>query len=387
MNSYYVLIISLALLASTCQNTQSTDNNALPSSTTEAREDSLSLAAAYAAQARINEAVYPDIETSAIQARNEEDAADDPAIWVHPTERERSLVFGSNKRGGLAAYDLRGNEVAYYPIGSVNNVDLLYGFPLGDSLVTILGCSNRSDQSVDLFLVDNENGQLTNIAIDALSVDSMLIDDIYGFCFAHHQDSYYVTINGKNGCFQQFQLVVSKHKLDLELVRTLQFDSQTEGMVADSYWQQLYVGEEGRGIWRLAIDPNTGDSKSLLTQSDSLNPNIRYDIEGLSIYSLSDSTGYLIASSQGNFSYSIFERTPPNAYRTSFKIEARGGIDGVEETDGLDLTSDSLSALFPKGMLVVQDGFNYSTDNELIPQNFKYVDWRAIEDLLLSQVK
>ena len=36
------------------------------------------------------------------------DAADDPAIWIHPTQPEKSRVLGTNKKQGLLAYDLDG---------------------------------------------------------------------------------------------------------------------------------------------------------------------------------------------------------------------------------------------------------------------------------------
>src|SRR5690349_926907 len=60
--------------------------------------------------------------------------ADDPAIWVHPRNRARSLVIGTAKNGGLRVYDLAGREVqaiATPPGGRFNNVDIVSGFRLG----------------------------------------------------------------------------------------------------------------------------------------------------------------------------------------------------------------------------------------------------------------
>jgi 3-phytase len=54
------------------------------------------------------------------------------------------------------------------------------------------------------------------------------------------------------------------------------------------------------------------------------------------------------------------------------------GIDGVSETDGLAVTQRPLPG-YPRGILVVQDGRNRAPAE---PQNFKIVDWRAIEALL-----
>jgi 3-phytase len=343
----------------------------------EVRDDSLALVAAYAAQDKIQHTVFPAIETNAIHANSAEDAADDPAIWVNPAEPSKSLIYGTNKKGGLAVYNLTGDEVGYYPLGNVNNVDIIYNFPFQDSLITILGCSNRSDQSIDLLKID-ATGKLQNIATGSLSVDTSLIDDIYGFCFAkdHKTDKSYAIINGKNGLLQQFELLEGTVGIELELKRSVQFDSQTEGMVADHRYGFLYVGEEGKGIWKMEISPATGANKTFIRQSDDSNSNIVYDIEGVSIYKKGEE-GFLIASSQGNFSFAVFDRKGNNDYLGSFKIKASENLDGVEETDGLDIVSDSLSVNFPKGMIVFQDGFNYNGDR-LEPQNFKYVNWAEL---------
>jgi 3-phytase len=245
---------------------------------------------------------------------------------------------------------LQGEEVAYYPLGKVNNVDILYNFPLGDSTITLLGCSNRTDQSIDIFTIHPDNGQLSDITNgNPLAIDTTKIDDIYGFCFAEdkHTTKHYAVINGKNGLMQQFEIIPAEDYLEITLVRAVQFDSQTEGMVADKELGFLYVGEENKGIWKLSITPNDTTQKQLVADSDASNPNIVYDIEGLSLYKTGETTGYLIASSQGNFSYAVFDRTGNNRYLNSFKILDSDLIDGVEETDGLDAVSDSLSPVYP----------------------------------------
>ena len=69
----------------------------------------------------------------------DDDDADDPAIWVHPTDPTRSLVVSTLKEGGLDVYDLSGllvQHVAPDAAGSglvfnsarYNNVDLIYRF-------------------------------------------------------------------------------------------------------------------------------------------------------------------------------------------------------------------------------------------------------------------
>ena len=99
----------------------------------------------------------------------------------------------------------------------------------------------------------------------------------------------------------------------------------------------------------------------------------------MAIYATDSVNGYLIASSQGNFSYAIFERQGENKYLGSFRIND-GAVDAVEETDGLDITTVALPG-FPKGMLVVQDGFNYDGKKKK-SQNYKYISWDEVGKLI-----
>ncbi|HEV2950851.1 MAG TPA: phytase, partial [Actinomycetota bacterium] len=53
------------------------------------------------------------------------DAADDAAIWVHPTDPALSTIIGTDKLGGLAVYDLSGAQLQLLdPARRMNNVDL-----------------------------------------------------------------------------------------------------------------------------------------------------------------------------------------------------------------------------------------------------------------------
>jgi 3-phytase len=120
-----------------------------------------------------------------------------------------------------------------------------------------------------------------------------------------------------------------------------------------------------------------GDFQGLIKikGSDATNPNISYDVEGLAIFSY-DGNEYLIASIQGNFSYAIFKTGENDQYVNSFTIRD-GMIDGVEETDGLDITTLPLNDQFAEGVFVVQDGFN-KDGNSMLNQNFKYVSFSKI---------
>ena len=59
---------------------------------------------------------------------------DDPAFWIHPTDRTKSLVVGTDKNsdGALYVYNLDGKIVNRVEgLKRPNNVDIAYGFSLG----------------------------------------------------------------------------------------------------------------------------------------------------------------------------------------------------------------------------------------------------------------
>jgi 3-phytase len=328
--------------------------------------------------------VQARVETEPVSAGQNDDAADDPAIWINFEEPSNSLILGTNKKAGLNLYNLKGEEVFFIEEGLINNVDVRYGFDLNGEKVDISGGSNRSNNSICLHIIDGVSQQLIPVHSRVIRSD---VDEVYGFCFyhSHKTDDYFAFINGKDGSIQQWKLEAThEEKIDAVLVRTLKVDSQPEGMVADDEKGLLYVGEEGKGVWKFQAEPDASRDKTFVKNSGKENPDIEFDVEGLALFYQPDGKGYLIVSSQGNNSYAIFEREGENSYIQSFSISDSEGIDGAEETDGLEASNYSFNNEFPAGMLVVQDGFNFEGDS-LYSQNFKLVDWREIAEIVKDE--
>jgi 3-phytase len=56
--------------------------------------------------------VHATLETEPFFDNDLDDSdADDPAIWVHPEDRAKSIVVGTLKNGGLAVFDLHGTTI------------------------------------------------------------------------------------------------------------------------------------------------------------------------------------------------------------------------------------------------------------------------------------
>src|SRR5947199_408682 len=223
----------------------------------------------------------PEARTQTAPVPHRGDAADDPAVWIHPRDPSLSLVLGTDKQGGLHSYNMAGSEqqvVADAP--RPNNVDVLYGFKL--------------------------EGRTVDLAVASLQA--------------------------------------SKQR-----------------------------GTRGVKVW--AIDAATR-RLSDVTQGGSIRVvgenGLTADVEGLAIYYATSGRGYLIASSQGNNTYKVYERAGANRYVLT--IDPKGArIDDVSDTDGIEVTSCATSRPFAQGVFIVQDGENAGGN-----QNFKLYAWEDI---------
>ena len=140
----------------------------------------------------------------------------------------------------------------------------------------------------------------------------------------------------------------------------------------------LFVGEEGRGIWKIAyrdeapvpeLIDEVGGAAGLVS-----------DVEGVSLWRGKDAEGWLVVSAQTDNRFVVYDRKAPHTPRGSFSVgeNAALGIDAVTHTDGLDVFSGALPG-FPRGVFITQDDGNPKSGQD---QNFKVVSWADIEAAL-----
>ncbi|WP_442963436.1 phytase [Pseudomonas sp. 3JA] len=301
------------------------------------------------------------------------DAADDPAIWVHPTTPGLSRVLGTNKKQGLLAYNLQGKLLQELAVGRLNNVDVRANFKLGTQTVDLAVASNRDRNSLSLFSIDRASGELREAGEIMTS-----LQEIYGIClFQPAEGELYAFANGKDGRFVQYRLSAPDGVVKGQLVRQFSVDSQPEGCVADERRQRLFLGEEDVGVWE--VDARA-DQPAILNSVIKVGPLLHADVEGMALYQ-ANGHDYLVISSQGNDSYLVLDAEPPYAVRGAFRVglNAAAGIDGASETDGLEVTSMNLGGPWSQGMLVVQDGRKRMPEQT---QNFKFVPWADVAKAL-----
>lgn len=301
------------------------------------------------------------------------DAADDPAIWVNTAEPEQSRVLGTDKRAGLGVYDLDGKELQFLMAGRLNNVDLRYNFTFAGQSVDLAVASNRDENSLHLFAIDPSSGELSDIG----QIPTTL-DEIYGLCMSQSPEGdIYAIPNDKDGRFQQYLITADADQVRGELVREFATQTQPEGCVADDQRQTLFIGEEDVAVW--ALDARA-EAPAELHQVVGIGGLVKDDIEGLAFYQHAEHP-YLVISSQGNDSFVVFDGQAPYALRGAFRVglNAEQGIDGVSETDGLEVSSRNLGGPWTQGLLVLQDGRKRMPEGN---QNYKYVAWQDVATAL-----
>jgi len=332
--------------------------------------------------------VSASVETTAVPSWG--DAADDPAIWINSDDPGQSLIYGTDKKAGLLAFDLNGNLVQTILAGRLNNVDLRE-FRSG-AFSAVVAASNRSTDSVSLFLSDSA-GRLTWLEASEIAAG---LSDPYGLCMFDDGGDLSVFVNDTDGRYQQWLLQLpseiemtsieeaSKISVGASLVREWKVADKPEGCAVDDTSKTLFLGVESTGVYSMSAVHTAPVEMATVIAVDG--ETIVADVEGMDVYRSQEDT-FLVISSQGNHSFAIVDLEPPHTYRGSFTIDSAmdatnavaSRIDGAEETDGIALTSVSLSSAFPNGLMVAQDGYNTLPKEK---QNFKLLSWSLISERL-----
>ncbi|MFB9404805.1 phytase [Pseudarthrobacter polychromogenes] len=323
--------------------------------------------------------VAPVAETAPVPSSS--DAADDTAIWIHPTDPSQSVVIGTDKlsTGGVGVYDLSGRQLHFYLHGSMNNVDLRYNFPLGSERIALVGVTERNEGStgVRFYKVNVADRSLTEVG----RITTPGRPRGFGMYHSPVSGKYYAFVHDFNtNVISQFELDGSNGSVRGTAVRSFDNGDSSEGISADDELQRLYVSEEEVGVWRYGAEPGDGSTRTLVDRTVATGGRIVDNIKNTAIYYGRQGTGYLIVSSQGGSNFVVYNRND-NAFVGSFKIVTGGGIDGVSGQDGIDVTNFPLGPTFPAGLFTSQDHNNTDAGNgNSGNQNHKLVSWQQIAD-------
>jgi 3-phytase len=317
-------------------------------------------------------AIIADNETPPINTQG--DAADDPAIWINNKNFYESIIFGTDKRTGIHAYTIKGDQLTYKSFGHINNIDLR---EIGDYL--ILAGTKRDSKEILFwkFLKSDIFKKLSNNEFPDPISSVKSEQDIYGLCMGYVDKELLIFVTEDMGPNVQ---IWSIQRDELSLKHTFSNNGESEGCVVDDFNKKIFISEEDKaGVLRSFDLSSAAFLQSFVI--DSRDGNIWGDPEGVSIYKTSKDEGYIILSSQGDSKFNLYNRKYPHNYLGSFRVVGSTTIDGVSETDGLDAASISIPGLYPKGFLVVQDGYN-TDKTRVLNQNFKIISFDKILTLI-----
>jgi 3-phytase len=309
----------------------------------------------------------PTVETATFSAQG--DIADDSAIYANPIEPSLSVVIADNKddtAGGVGVFDMQGQLLQFRQDGKIGNVDLRADFLLAGQRIVLVGANNRSNDTLIFWKLDPQTRQLSA----PIGLSNATLSDNYGFCLYHSAKTgkYYAFVTQETGqaTLEQYELTDDGGKVLATRVRFFDLGSITEGCVADDELGQLYVAQEDVGIWRYGAEPSAGSARVKIAAVG--DGHVAADIEGLALAKGPGNSGYIVASSQQESRFALYDRQT-NAFLRNFEIKANGSIDAVQETDGIDICTSNLGPGFEHGALVVHDGQNTGSSTS----NLKYV--------------
>lgn len=339
-------------------------------------------AAAGAASAPVQTVSVPAVAETSVPDNPTVDA-DDPVLWRDPADPARALWIGTDKSIGLYVHDLSGRMLQFFRDGPMNNVDQR-SLPLGDRKTVLVAAAERARFGVMTWLLDPATLRLERWGF---LPTERAFGEPYGFCMGQFGGETFLIPNNKEGAVHAYAVSAgSDGKPAMTLRHQWKLATQTEGCVVDDATGDLYVGEEDAGIWLMSLaDPKRPPAAVAKVDGQRLVA----DTEGLTIVR-DGGTSYLIASSQGDSAYPVWERTAAGLrYVGRFRIEG-GDIDPVTQTDGLDIWSGPIGS-FPDGALAVHDHCDGEgpndppqsvCDSDTKQQNYKLVGWREIKAAL-----
>jgi 3-phytase len=303
---------------------------------------------------------------------------DDPAIWVNPADPAKSLVIGTDKNsdGALYVFDLNGKIIKNKVITGLkrpNNVDLAYGLVLNGKPTDIAITTERMTHKLRIFSLP-----------DMKSVDNGGIEIFVGETGDEYRDlmgiSIYTAKNGKmyaiagrkngpltGGYLWQYLLSDDgKGNVKATLVRKFGEYSgkkEIEAIAVDNELGYIYYSDEQMGVRQYYADPEKGNKQLSIFGTSGFTA----DHEGISIYKLTDTTGYILVSDQGANRFRVFNRETTKQAPFEHKLLKIVNV-AARQSDGSDVVAVPLNATFKHGLFVVM-----SND-----KTFHYYRWEDI---------
>ncbi|RAW00323.1 phytase [Pseudochryseolinea flava] len=283
--------------------------------------------------------------------------SDDPAIWINKENLSESLIIGTDKggdqgEGALYVFNLEGKILKdkTFPIKRANNVDIAYHVKLGNQFVDIAICTERNTNSIRVFSLPDlrpiDNGGIAVFEGDSLRAPM-------GISLYQTQGTTYAIVGRKNGTsgtyLWQYELQDSSGFITGKVVRKFGNYSgrkEIESIAVDHELGYVYYSDEGVGVRKYYAHPDSSNIELALFATTGF----AADHEGISIYQLTDSTGYILVSDQQANHFKVFTREGTNGNPHQHALIKSLAL-STTESDGSEVTSIALPG-FAHGLFV-----------------------------------
>jgi 3-phytase len=313
---------------------------------------------------------------------------DDPAIWVHPTAPERSLVLGTVKvqapDGGVAVFGLDGAlRQLVTGIDRPNNIDVEYGFAFAGRAIDIAVVTERYQRRLRVFAIAPDGSGISELgAVPVLEGQPGEAGAPMGVgLYRRPRDGTVFAIvapktGPADGYLWQYRLQdAGGGKLSAAVVRRFgRFGGtgEIEAVAVDDEAGHVYYADEDNGLHKWHADPDHVDAARELAHF--ARDGFSGDREGIAIYAGRDGTGYILATDQlpVNSGYHLYRREVPD----HAAIRVFSG--GADSTDGIEVTSRNLGPDYPGGLFVAMNSR---------ARNFLFYRWSDIQAVIDGNAK
>lgn len=326
--------------------------------------------------------ITPDRYTEAVT-----DDADDPSIWLHPTDPSRSLIIGTNKvaapNGALVVFGLDGKiRQTVAGIDRPNNVDIEQGVVINGAPMDLAITTERLQHRLRVFQIAADGSGISQVGVvPVLEGQTGDLSEPMGIALykrpsdgalfaivapklgpaSNYLWQYRIEGDGRGGI--KGTMVRRFGNFSEKAAEPGEF-GEIEAMVVDDALGYVYYSDERYGIHKWHADPDHADAARELAVFGL--EGYQMDREGLGLYVKADGTGYLVSTDQiptGSI-YKLYRREGESGdpHRHVVIAEAKTNVD---ETDGLEVTSTPLPG-FPNGLVVAMNSG---------PRNFALFDW------------
>jgi 3-phytase len=338
MNIRLIPLLSLLTLAFSCTNKQSSST-----------EDSDST--------QVSAIINPVYVTDSVKKDT-----DDPAVWINPTDPSKSLIIGTDKDqdGALYVFNLEGKvqeDKVVRGLQRPDNVDVEYGLKLKGISTDIAVTTERFTHKLRIYsLPDMKPVDKGGVTVFENETGEGFRDLMGIALYKNKKGDIYAIVGRKTGpttgeyLWQYLLQDDGTGQVKATLVRKFGLYSgkkEIESIMVDDELGYVYYSDEGVGVRQYFADPDKDNKELNLFATTGFTE----DHEGISLYRLSETTGYILVSDQGADKFHIFSRegTKKNPYEHQLlkvvKVKAH-------QSDGSETIALPFNSTFRKGLFI-----------------------------------